>query len=498
MLGGDWRQDKERASGRQQLATGQCVILDVGGDRFTASRALLERHPTTRLGKLMAASRVEDILQHCDEFFPGQPPEYYFDRNPDNFPAILDMFRSGMFHMSDGGCAMALQKDLEYWGLDELGMEPCCALKYYPQIDVCQTEKDGDIAAKKKELELATEEDFGNSRIGQARSWLWNTLEYPVTSKFAQIVAFFSLSMVLLSTITFVLATMEELQEDENGVTEFPVIVLIIQLLDNFVIIFFTLEYFLRLVVCPNKTKFIKDAMNMIDLLAISPFYINLLLEGLEDFEIIGKAGKIVRLVRVMRILRVFKLVRHFAGLQSLIHTLQQAYKELGLLLVLVAVAILTYSSLVYFAEKDPDTTGLDCNSTRISGVPVELDPCYSWTFVESFWWGLMTLTTVGYDLNPKTMLGKLVGGFCALSGVFILTLPIPIVVNSFAMYYKNRLWRTEVAHKKRERTRQQATELKEMQKFLLIKAMAAPGMTIIGGQARQEATLSGMEKNVE
>ena len=40
------------------------------------------------------------------------------------------------------------------------------------------------------------------------------------------------------------------------------------------------------------------------------------------------------------------------------------------------------------------------------------------------------------------------VGGFCALSGVFILTLPIPIVVNSFAMYYKNRLWRTEVGQK--------------------------------------------------
>ena len=43
-------------------------------------------------------------------------------------------------------------------------------------------------------------------------------------------------------------------------------------------------------------------------------------------------------------------------------------------------------------------------------------------------------------------------------------------IISSFAMYYKNRLWRTEVNAKKRERTRQQAAEMKEMQKFLLIK----------------------------
>ena len=50
-----------------------------------------------------------------------------------------------------------------------------------------------------------------------------------------------------------------------------------------------------------------------------------------------------------------------------------------------------------------------------------------------------MTITTVGYDLNPHSFLGKLVGGFCALCGIFIMTLPVPIVVNSFTSYYKNR-----------------------------------------------------------
>ena len=82
--------------------------------------------------------------------------------------------------------------------------------------------------------------------------------------------------------------------------------------------------------------------MNFIDFMAILPLFLSLLLEGLEDmqvgfqlklisqctiktyFQIIGKAGKVIRLVRVMRIMRVFKLVRHFAGLQSLAYTLQQ------------------------------------------------------------------------------------------------------------------------------------------------------------------------------
>ena len=56
---------------------------------------------------------------------------------------------------------------------------------------------------------------------------------------------------------------------------------------------------------------------------------------------------------------------------------------------------------------------------------------------------------------SPQTFTGKLLGGFCALAGTFILTLPIPIVVNSFANYYKNRLWRNEVAVRKDNRRKE-------------------------------------------
>ena len=87
---------------------------------------------------------------------------------------------------------------------------------------------------------------------------------------------------------------------------------------------FFTMEYLIRFLCSPKKWRFFKEPMNLVDLFAILPFYITLVLDSMEDMRIIGKAGKLVRLVRVLRIMRIFKLVRHFAGLQSLIYTLNQ------------------------------------------------------------------------------------------------------------------------------------------------------------------------------
>lgn len=204
----------------------------------------------------------------------------------------------------------------------------------------------------------------------------------------------------------------------------------------------------------PKKWKFFKSPMNIIDLLAVIPFYLTLVLGQLEDLKIIGKAGKIIRLARVLRIIRIFKLVRHFSGLQSLIHTLSEAYRELGLLFLLVSLSILTFAVLIYYAEKD--YTNEISNRNKKTSTVLKSDSDAQWSFVDSVWWCLMTLTTVGnYRQYPRTKLGQLVGGLCVVAGVFILSLPIPIVVNSFSSCYKNQMWRNEVAHNKAKKLQQ-------------------------------------------
>ena len=87
---------------------------------------MMPRFPATRLGKLMRANTVEKILELCEEFVPGEVrpqlqltqltrvqlmgcvevPEYFFDKNPENFPAILDMYRTSTFHTTESGCAL--------------------------------------------------------------------------------------------------------------------------------------------------------------------------------------------------------------------------------------------------------------------------------------------------------------------------------------------------------------------------------------------------------
>ena len=96
------------------------MILDVGGRRHKVLESNFNIYPNTRLGKLLTAKTESDILNLCDGYKPGDIPEFFFDRNWHSFNSILDIYRTGVLHLNTDLCALVLQKDLEYWQIDEL------------------------------------------------------------------------------------------------------------------------------------------------------------------------------------------------------------------------------------------------------------------------------------------------------------------------------------------------------------------------------------------
>uniref|UniRef100_W5MIN4 Potassium voltage-gated channel, Shaw-related subfamily, member 3b n=1 Tax=Lepisosteus oculatus TaxID=7918 RepID=W5MIN4_LEPOC len=204
-------------------------------------------------------------------------------------------------------------------------------------------------------------------------------------------------------------------------------------------VIWFTIEFLLRITFCPDKVDFIKSSLNIIDFVAILPFYLEVGLSGLSS-----KAAKDVlgflRVVRFVRILRIFKLTRHFVGLRVLGHTLRASTNEFLLLIIFLALGVLIFATMIYYAERigaDPgDPTA--SNHTNFKNIPI------------GFWWAVVTMTTLGYgDMYPVTWSGMLVGALCALAGVLTIAMPVPVIVNNFGMYYSLAMAKQKLPKKK-------------------------------------------------
>jgi hypothetical protein len=82
----------------------------------------------------------------------------------------------------------------------------------------------------------------------------------------------------------------------------------------------------------------------------------------------------------------------------------------------------------------------------------VEEDGVNDFTSIpRGFWWAVVTMTTLGYgDMYPRTALGYIVGAMCAVCGLLMLSLPVPVIVNNFTLYYSHAQAKLKLPQKKK------------------------------------------------
>ncbi|XP_046905977.1 potassium voltage-gated channel subfamily F member 1-like [Hypomesus transpacificus] len=401
------------------------IIVNIGGVKQVLYGDVLNRYPETRLAELVKCSigSTEDFFSFCDDYDPGKG-EFYFDRDPDAFKCIIELYYYGEIHMKRGICPICFMKEMEFWKIDPDFLDECCT----SNLNEVEYEL-AEIAEKVKTILVDQEEDLSSRDWQRFQMFLWRLMEKPDSSMPARIIAIISFLFILISSVVMCMGTIPDLQVEgaEGNHTEHPTL----ETIETVCIGWFTVEYVLRLISSANKVKFVLSFMNIIDFMSIMPFYVVLTLTSLGTtmMELVN-VQQAVQALRIMRIARIFKLARHSAGLQTLTSALKSSFKELGLLLMYMGVGVFLFSALGYTLEQSHP-------ETMFTSIP------------QSFWWAVITMTTVGYgDIYPKTTLGRCNAAVSFLCGVIAIALPIHPIINNFVIFYnKQRVLETAAKH---------------------------------------------------
>ena len=177
-----------------------------------------------------------------------------------------------------------------------------------------------------------------------------------------------------------------------------------------FSIIIFTLEYALRVWTCVEnpvyrkpvrgRLRYMSSGMAVIDLLAILPFYLAFLPVDL----------RFIRIIRFFRVFRLLKIARYLKALNLIQAVLRERREQIYLSVMFIFFLLVIVSTLMYYVENE-------AQPEVFSSIP------------SSMWWGIETLTTVGYgDMLPVTLYGRILGGMISVLGIGLFALPAGIL----------------------------------------------------------------------
>lgn len=226
----------------------------------------------------------------------------------------------------------------------------------------------------------------------------------PQPSFSARIFELFIISLILLNAVAIVLESFAPLYAAYKPYFFYFELVSVI---------IFTLEYLLRIFIAdlsyPSSSygrsfwRFVISWNGVIDLLAILPFYLPLVLDL-----------RFVRTLRMMRLLRLLKLTRYSKALSLISKVIKDTRQELNITIFITVILLFFAATLMYYIE----------NAVQPEAFP---------NIPATLWWAVATLTTVGYgDVYPITPLGKILSGIIALLGIGIVALPTGIISAAF------------------------------------------------------------------
>jgi voltage-gated potassium channel len=212
-------------------------------------------------------------------------------------------------------------------------------------------------------------------------------------------------TIIVLNILAIVFDSVTELHEDYK---------IIFRNFEIFSVIFFTVEYFARIYSIVESPKFrdpvsgrltfIFSPLAIVDLLAFLPFYLIFLPLDL----------RFLRVFRLMALFRMFKIARYLNALDLFKRVIADRKEQLVLSFLFILFVLVIISFIMFYTEHD-------AQPENFSSIPATM------------WWGIATITTVGYgDMVPITPLGKFLGGFFAITGVGLLALPAGILSSGF------------------------------------------------------------------